>query len=607
MGCGASSAQSVTHANTVPSPETKAKTPFTPTAEVPAESFLSTTHAANDLEAGARHGVPTAQQHASRFLPPVSQRAKSTPIPAPSRDVHGTNTRAPLVSTHVAPIGSSEPLSADALQTSRLNAPPHEGSQEAVAQTASAIDDICARATSAPATSLARRCAQCEKADDGTLTMDSDRNYYCRDCWRSYYGSAPPAPQTPLVDYVVQREITRKGNYQEWCQATQVGPETVSKKGRQEEEEQVFSIPLDEEACWVHVKMLCDKRAVGSSAQSVIFNDFKEPDIGDVIVERYHIHERIGKGNFSTSYRVWDAVEDCTRCLKIEQSTSFPQAQDRLLLHKRLEKVDPEGTHFPLLVDAFMAHQRWFWIEELVEGKDLWAVSEHNPSYFKDFSRIQDLARSMLKALQLLRDADVIHCDIKPDNIMANDSNAKHFKLLDFGCSRVAKIDPLFAVKEDGAGHIGHSSLELLLRCSVGTQNDIWALGVTLAELFAQKPLWTSGEKEPEVLSKILGMLHLPGVPKELLCRSQMDYQSYFTADGLPLRQKALPLFRSNSGHEDPHLEVLVPTKNGLAHVLGTRDEIFLDFLKQLLQPDPQLRPTPRAALEHPFLTRAVY
>lgn len=52
---------------------------------------------------------------------------------------------------------------------------------------------------------------------------------------------------------------------------------------------------------------------------------------------------------------------------------------------------------------------------------------------------------------------------------------------------------------QDGAGHIGHSSIEMLLRKPVNSKNDIWALGITLAELFTARLIWAQGDTEAEV------------------------------------------------------------------------------------------------------------
>jgi serine/threonine protein kinase len=69
----------------------------------------------------------------------------------------------------------------------------------------------------------------------------------------------------------------------------------------------------------------------------------------------------------------------------------------------------------------------------------------------------------MLEALACLAKAKVIHCDVKPDNIMrltpAASSNQEsepdsfRYRLLDFGCSRLDKVDPMFALKEVSASN----------------------------------------------------------------------------------------------------------------------------------------------------------
>eukprot|EP00976_Prorocentrum_cordatum_P065205 1177810-Prorocentrum_minimum.AAC.1 len=93
-------------------------------------------------------------------------------------------------------------------------------------------------------------------------------------------------------------------------------------------------------------------------------------------------------------------------------------------------------------------------------GAALLQIVQADPSHFIFPGRIRAVAKSMLHALDALQQVQVIHCDIKPDNIMLLSSPSKEdgedqpaseamssYRLLDFGCSRLEK-DPMFALKE---------------------------------------------------------------------------------------------------------------------------------------------------------------
>jgi len=57
----------------------------------------------------------------------------------------------------------------------------------------------------------------------------------------------------------------------------------------------------------------------------------------------------------------------------------------------------------------------------------------------------------------------------------------------------------MVGLPQNGAGHVGHSSVEMLLRKPVNHKNDIWALGITLAELYTGRLIWEQGDMEAEV------------------------------------------------------------------------------------------------------------
>lgn len=85
----------------------------------------------------------------------------------------------------------------------------------------------------------------------------------------------------------------------------------------------------------------------------------------------------------------------------------------------------------------------------------------------------------------------IVHADIKPDNILIN--NILEIKLCDFGVSKFsAMIEPFnTTVGRRSHGTKTYMSPEILVKkeeCS--TYSDMWALGVTIFELWARRYIW---------------------------------------------------------------------------------------------------------------------
>lgn len=58
---------------------------------------------------------------------------------------------------------------------------------------------------------------------------------------------------------------------------------------------------------------------------------------------------------------------------------------------------------------------------------------------------------------------------------------------------------------------------------------------------------------------------------------------------------------------ETDQLEYIIPEESSLDHHLGVTDIGFMDFIRNLLEINPQRRPTAKEALQHPWLSHIYY
>lgn len=239
----------------------------------------------------------------------------------------------------------------------------------------------------------------------------------------------------------------------------------------------------------------------------------------------------------------------------------------------------------------FFASERWIMVEELL-GQDLLQVT-------KDGGISTDLLRAVslgvLRGLQTLHAINVIHCDIKPDNV-AWAPRAGCWKLLDFGHARL-QVDPWFAYREQGACHVGHRSPECLLGLPVDTKSDVWGLGITLCETWGGKLLWEDGEQICDMCAKLDGLVG--PVPNDVaqLCPFR---QALFTfVDGKPraVRPNAAPVGRLTHA-------LLEPTVRFDDIFSGAPDDLIA-FVRRLLNPVVRTRSTAEEMLLDPFVCDA--
>jgi serine/threonine protein kinase len=116
---------------------------------------------------------------------------------------------------------------------------------------------------------------------------------------------------------------------------------------------------------------------------------------------------------------------------------------------------------------------------ELVDGAPAYNAVERSGPYPPD--RATEILVHVASALHAAHNARVVHCDVKPENILIGSSRSA--KLGDFGMARHAEMPP--ALRPLHAGTPLYTAPELWMGQSPTPATDIYALGVTYFYLLA--------------------------------------------------------------------------------------------------------------------------
>jgi serine/threonine-protein kinase PRP4 len=219
---------------------------------------------------------------------------------------------------------------------------------------------------------------------------------------------------------------------------------------------------------------------------------------------------------------------------------------------------------------------------------------------------VRAYARQMFLALTLLKKCNILHADLKPDNILVNE-NRTSLKVCDLGSASDAgdsEITPYLVSRF-------YRAPEIILGMPLDFALDMWSVGCTLFELYTGKILFT-GRSNNQMLKSIME------------CRGKIPTRSLKKAQLAGLHFEADGSFRSmerekNSGREVARvLPVVKPTRDLRQRVLAaaggkegkTGDEarelnLFVDLLDKCLTLHPDRRISPAEALKHPFLLRS--
>jgi serine/threonine protein kinase len=215
-----------------------------------------------------------------------------------------------------------------------------------------------------------------------------------------------------------------------------------------------------------------------------------------VLVQRYRLQERIDEGGAGEVWRARDLKLDRDVAVKV----LGPDADDAFrarfadearraaaVVHPNVVTVFDEGRDG---ADAFM-------VMELVPGKTLRdVVAERGPLPAHEVSRI---VRQVAAALDAAHAAGVIHCDVKPANVIVDPSGVA--KLTDFGIARAARDKD----EQELLGTARYIAPERVEGGAVTPRTDVYGLGLLAYELLTGQPVFDGGSSEELVRKRLLG------------------------------------------------------------------------------------------------------
>jgi serine/threonine protein kinase/predicted ATPase len=221
----------------------------------------------------------------------------------------------------------------------------------------------------------------------------------------------------------------------------------------------------------------------------------------------YEIRALLGAGGMGEVYRAFDRRLGREIALKVirRRLDDDDSALDRLLREATLASALNHPNIVTIYETGVVEGDRYIAME-LVEGSTLRALAADG----LELGRIIAIARQAAEALAVAHASQIIHRDIKPDNVMVRPDG--YVKLLDFGLARV-QPDPFGPGSTAGGaattertesglilGTIGYMAPEQARGEKVSGAADVFALGVLLYEL-------VSG-RHPFVAASQLGTLH---------------------------------------------------------------------------------------------------
>lgn len=333
------------------------------------------------------------------------------------------------------------------------------------------------------------------------------------------------------------------------------------------------------------------------------FEDSKDlpVNLNDLIAGHYRVIQFLGSGNFSQAFHCLDEVSQHKVCLKVIENCkeTLDQAIDEIKILRLLKaNCDVDLKNILNYIDCFYHKEHLFIVTELLrDNLSVFLYHEqrsHSKAYF-NMGRIQKLSFQVLTALELIHSLNIIHADVKPENIVIKSYSQCLFKIIDFGSASFLH-DKLGSY----AQRRNYRAPEVILGFHYDGKIDIWSLGCILFEVFTGRVLFDCNTVQ-EFLAKVIGLCgQLPSDYYKFGRHSK----KYFTKENLIYSEFTDSYFDAKPTKK---IKFFIPKRSSLKNRMNCEDLVFVDFIRNLIIPDKSKRPSAKLALQHPFLTENRY
>ncbi|MBX7222752.1 MAG: protein kinase [Blastocatellia bacterium] len=249
-----------------------------------------------------------------------------------------------------------------------------------------------------------------------------------------------------------------------------------------------------------------------------IFSALAEALPGTVLDGKYRLDEKIGAGGFGAVFRATHLRLNSPVAVKIFRPTPGNDSADAVERFRR-EGVSAAMLRHPNVIavlDSGISEEGIaYLVMELLQGESLLAEMKRVRQF--SLRRAAEIIQPVCAALAEAHRLNIIHRDIKPDNIFLHQTpEGEVVKVVDFGIAKLVGVDSGDQGKLTATGGIigtpGYMAPERLSNLPYDGRSDVYSLGIMVFEMLAGRmPFQAGGGSFIEII-----MAHLKNQPPSL-------------------------------------------------------------------------------------------
>lgn len=213
------------------------------------------------------------------------------------------------------------------------------------------------------------------------------------------------------------------------------------------------------------------------------------PSTQRLVIGRYRLIEPLGRGGMGRVYRAHDDLLDRPVAVKLIYDDAVSERDMRkacAVEARAAARLSHPGI--VRILDSGFDDGHCFVVMELAEGQTLSQLIRESGGL--PVERALGLAAQIADALEEAHRQGVVHCDVKPGNLIVD--RFERVRLVDFGIARVSNSSTGLT-EQDIHGSAKYVAPEQVEGGEIDGRADLYALGVVLFEMLTGSPPFTGG------------------------------------------------------------------------------------------------------------------